>query len=145
MTHKVATLVGGEHLALAVNPARGEAEGVGGVHHVAEDECAVVEAVGPDGRVGGEDKDDGGCAIVRVISGAHDGGIHGDEALDDIGVLDGDNPWVLTAMGSCGEGAGTKNGLKVVGVDLAGGVAADTTARAEAIDYLVHWCLVISD
>ncbi len=70
-----------EHLLGAVYPATAQTYGMGGVHKVAHDQGAVIDAVG--GLPLGEDDEDDGRSVERVGVGSHDAGVKLREAVAD--------------------------------------------------------------
>lgn len=119
----------------AVYPAGAEAEGVGGVHEVAHDEGAVVEAVG--GLAVGEDDEDDGGAVEGVGVGAHDGGVEAGEAVAGGAVGDGDDDGGLEAFAGGGVGAGFGDEVDEVGGGEFGAVGADGAPGFEVLDGFV--------
>ena len=128
-----------EGLADTVYPAGAEAEGVRGVHEVAEDERAVLDSAGPARRV--EDEDD----RRRPIEGAGAGRpadlvVYALQLGDVRRVLDGQHDRGLPAHRRGRVGPGVEDGEQLRVVDLPGGIFSHASAREEVFQSVVHVC-----
>ena len=135
--HQGLAFVGGEHFTFAVDPAGAEADGVGGVHHVAEHERAIRNGVRPDGRVGAEHKHISRGTVEGVDVPAPDRRVHPGNLLQEVRILHGHDPGVLETLRGRGPGAGLEDGLEFVVGNLLRLVAPAAPALSQRPQYFV--------
>ena len=135
--HQGLAFGGGEHFAFTVDPAGAEADGMGGVHHVAQHERAVGDGVRPDGRVGAEYQYVGGRAVEGVGVHTQEGGVHLGNLLQEFWVLHGHDPRILAAHARRGPGAGFQHGPEFFVFNLLRFVAPAASALSQRPQYFV--------
>lgn len=129
-----------EHLLAAVDPAGAEAYAVGGEHHRAQHEGAVLHVVAP--VPAPEDEQDGGRAIVGVALHAHHPGVEPTYLIAQLFVLHCNDDWVLIAHAGGSPGACLKHGLEFFVGNLLGLEAAYAATLMDGLQYFVffHIC-----
>ena len=99
---------------------------MGGVHHVPEDQAAVLDRIF-NGRVR-EDQHDDGSAIIGVFVGSEQGGIHFTQFRLQVRVQDCDNPGFLGPVPGRGVSSGFQDGFEGFPADRIGFEVADAAA-----------------